>query len=54
MRRNIRDIQQFKRDGQRIAMLTAYDAMSALAAEDAGAENPARRRFARHGHTRTR
>ena len=38
MRRNIRDIQQFKRDGQRITMLTAYDAMSALAAEDAGAE----------------
>ena len=38
MRRSIRDIQQFKNVGQRIAMLTAYDAMSAIAAEEAGAE----------------
>lgn len=38
MRRTIREIQELKRKKQRIPMLTAYDAMSALAAEDAGAE----------------
>ena len=38
MRRSIRDIQQFKGSKQRIPMITAYDAMSAITAERAGAE----------------
>ena len=38
MRNNISHIQRLKHKGLRIPMLTAYDAMSALAAEGAGAE----------------
>ena len=38
MRRSIRDIQQFKGLKQRIPMITAYDSMSAITAEKAGAE----------------
>ncbi len=38
MRRNIQEIQQSKRLKQRIPMITAYDAMSAIIAEEAGAE----------------
>lgn len=38
MRRSIRDIQKFKYLKQRIPMITAYDSMSAITAEKAGAE----------------
>jgi len=46
------DVQRFKEEGRRFAVLTAYDYLSAKILDEAGIPDPARRRQPGHGHAR--
>ena len=51
-RLNVTDIAKMYADGERIAMLTAYDYPTAKLLDEAGHPVPARRRLARPGDAR--